>query len=312
MDNQLTSTILMIRPAQFRLNEQTSGNNYYQQALENFDKEEIKTIARKEFDDFVEVLRNNGIHVIVIEDTEIPDTPDALFPNNWISFHSGGIVVLYPMNAPNRRLERREDILTQLKENYSLSDVIDLTYFEEQGIFLEGTGSMVLDRKNKIVYAALSERTHLEALEEFCQKLDYIAETFVAYQTVENMRLPIYHTNVMMCLGDDFAVICLASIDDLEERKSVTSRLQSTGKEIVEISEEQKHHFAGNMLQLLAADGNKKLVMSKAAFDSLSLSQVRQLEEYCAIIVSPIPVIERLGGGSARCMMAEVFLSRKV
>lgn len=309
MATQCTDTIMMIRPVRFRYNEQTAVNNYYQRVLDNMRPEEVQEKARQEFDAFVEKLRAQGIEVIVIEDTLNPDTPDSIFPNNWISFHADGRVGLYPMYAENRRLERRKDILETLKaQHLQITEVVDFTTHEKADRFLEGTGSMVLDRENKIAYAAISLRTDARVLEEFCEKFGYEGVAFTANQTVEGERLPIYHTNVMMCVADRFAVICLDTIDDPGERRAVEESLKDSGKEIIAISEAQKEHFAGNMLQVCNKKGDRFLVMSAAAHQSLTPEQVQAIEQYGPIISSSLDTIEALGGGSARCMMAEVFL----
>jgi len=302
----------MIRPIQFRMNEQTAVNNYYQETLKELTPENVQEKALEEFDNFVDKLSAKGISVIVIDDTNSSDTPDSIFPNNWVSFHSDGRVALYPMFAENRRLERREDIFNALINNYGLAvkEIIDFTEFEDHDKFLEGTGSMVLDRKNKICYAALSKRTDSIAVDQFCETFGYESCKFSAFQSVENERKLIYHTNVMMCVAEEYAVICLDSVDDISERNELIEKIESSGKEIVEISENQKECFAGNMLQVLNEDGKKILVMSSAAYNSLDKSQLEQLESYNSIVHSDINTIEICGGGSARCMMAEVFLPK--
>lgn len=303
-----TDTILMIRPFRFRLNEQSAVNNYYMTAITDKTAEEIDILAKKEFDQFTNKLEAKGINVLVVEDEEFPDTPDAIFPNNWVSFHQNGKAAIYPMYAPNRRQERRTDIFDIIGKSYKMEEVIDFTAHEDLGRYMEGTGSMTLDRKHKIAYAALSGRTDKGVLEEFCSKFDYQPVSFVANQTVNNQRLPIYHTNVLMCVGDSFAIICLEAIDDPKERQMIVQKLKLTGKQIIEITEHQKHCFAGNMLQLKSSQGVKHVVMSTAAFSSLEGDQISAIEQYGEIIHSPLETIETLGGGSARCMMAEVFL----
>ncbi len=271
----------------------------------------INKNAQDEFDTFVNTLRGKGVHVIVIDDTNEYDTPDSIFPNNWISFHESGNVVIYPMFAENRRNERREDILDVLEENgFKIKDIVDYTSAEEQDVFLEGTGSILMDRVNQKVYCALSDRAHEELIIEFCEDFDCFPVIFTANQTVEGQRLPIYHTNVMMALGEDFAVICLDSIDDKKERKNVIEHLKKDGKELIKISEAQMHQFAGNMLEVLGENDKRFLVMSSAAYNSLDPSQLAQIEKRCEIIHSPLDTIETCGGGSARCMMAEVFLPK--
>ncbi|MEP2771595.1 MAG: arginine deiminase-related protein [Fulvivirga sp.] len=310
---QTTDTILMIRPQGFGFNEQTAANNFYQKKLDGVSDNEAKIRAKKEFDTFVATLEENGVQVITVEDTPEPNTPDAVFPNNWISFHEKGHVVWYPMYSEIRRGERRGDILATLKNDFGfkVKQIHDLSMYETQGVYLEGTGSMVLDRVNKLAYAAISDRTHMPALNSFCKKVGYTAVNFKAYQTVDDKRLTIYHTNVMMCVADNFAVICLDSIDDKSEKQKLMQRLKSTNKEIIEISEAQCNQFAGNMLQVHNKEGKPYLVMSTTAFKSLGDEQIMAIEKHCAIIHSSLETIESLGGGSARCMMAEVFLPKQ-
>lgn len=308
---QYTDTIMMIRPVRFRMNEQTAVNNYYQTEIDDLNAKEIQRKAVAEFDAFVEKLQANDINVLVIEDTIEPSTPDSIFPNNWVSFHSEGSIGLYPMFAENRRLERRLDILERLKEDFIVTEIVDFSEVEFDGQFLEGTGSMVLDRPNKLVYAALSVRTQEPVLNEFCRKFGYEAVSFVAYQSVENERLPIYHTNVMMCVADKYAIVCTDSIDDEQEKAFVIDRLEKSGKEVIAISEEQNSNFAGNMLQVASTDDKLFLVMSGSAYNTLTAEQIKKIEKYNPIIHSPIDTIESLGGGSARCMMAEIFLPKK-
>ena len=261
---------------------------------------------------FVEKLRSNGIDVIVINDTLEPSTPDSIFPNNWISFHDDGVVGLYPMYAENRRLERRPEIIDQFSENgYKITNIIDLSGAEETSKFLEGTGSLILDRGSRIAYAAISERTHPDVIKDFESAFGFEVVSFTANQTVDGKRLPIYHTNVMMALGHEFAVICLDTIDDQAERKMVVDSLENSGKEVIEISESQKAHFAGNMLQVENKSGDRFMVMSAAAYISLEEGQKNKILKYNKdIISSSLDTIEALGGGSARCMMAEVFLPK--
>jgi hypothetical protein len=307
---QLTNHILMIRPAQFRMNEQTAVNNYFQ-ASAGLSPEEVVKKSQEEFDAYVSVLREKGVQVTVVQDTEDPDTPDALFPNNWVSFHQDATVALYPMFAENRRLERREAVLEILEEDgFIIDQVMDYTAAEDSGIFLEGTGSLILDRVHKKAYCALSSRADEDLFIEFCEDFEYTPVIFTANQTVDGSRLPIYHTNVMMCLAETFAVICLDSIDDKKERKAVVNHLREDGKEIIAISEAQMHRFAGNMLQVLGSNQTPYLVMSSTAYKSLTPDQLSKIEQHCEIIHADLSTIETCGGGSARCMMAEVFLPR--
>jgi len=307
---QITNTILMIRPISFRMNEQTAVNNYFMEDID-MKNQEINGKAQEEFDAFVSVLKNKGVNVIVVQDTKEPDTPDSVFPNNWISFHANGTVGVYPMFAENRREERREDIFDTLEENgFKINDVIDYTSAEEEELFLEGTGSILIDRVNKKAYCALSERADEELFIEFCEDFDFFPVIFTANQSVDGKRLPIYHTNVMMALAENFVVICADSIDDKKERKNVLDHLKKDGKEIITITEQQMHHFAGNMLQVLGGNDKRYMVMSSAAYHSLTKDQVTQIEKHCGILHSSLHTIETCGGGSARCMMAEVFLPK--
>lgn len=309
---QTTDTILMIRPVAFRMNEQTAVNNYYQKVLDNLLPATVNAKAQEEFDTFVAKLRNVGVNVIVVDDTVSPDTPDSIFPNNWISFHENGDVGLYPMFAENRRLERREDVLDILEENgFHIEQLVDYSSAEEDGLFLEGTGSLLLDRENGKAYCALSPRANEELMIEFCEDFEMNPVIFEAYQTVNGERKHIYHTNVMMCLGETFAVICADCIDDKKERKMVLDCLKSDGKEIILITEDQVNNFAGNMLQVRGANDKRYLVMSTSAHQSLTPVQIKALEKHCEILSSSLDTIEACGGGSARCMMAEVFLPKE-
>ncbi len=301
----------MIRPVSFRMNEQTAVNNYYQKVLESLTPETVQIKALQEFDDFVEKLKAVGVNVIVVDDNKETDTPDSIFPNNWISFHENGDVALYPMFAENRRLERREDMLETLEElDYQINNVVDYTSAEEEKIYLEGTGSLLLDRVNGKAYCALSPRADEDLLIEFCEDFEFTPVSFVANQTLNDKRVPIYHTNVLMCLGEKFSVICLDSIDDKKERKEVIKHLKEDKKEIIAISEVQVNSFAGNMLQVLGSDDTRYIVMSNSAFESLNKQQINQLEKHGNILYSSLDTIEACGGGSARCMMAEVFLPK--
>ncbi|RFZ94232.1 amidinotransferase [Mucilaginibacter conchicola] len=304
MTSQSTSNILMIRPVAFGFNAQTAESNAFQNRDD--DQQAVQQKAVEEFDGFVSVLRDNGVNVTVINDTPEPHTPDSIFPNNWVSFHENGDIILYPMQAENRRLERREDIIRQLEENFAANHVIDLSRFEQKNEFLEGTGSMVLDRVNKVAYACLSPRTNAEVLKAFCDYTGYTAVTFDAF---DQNGQAIYHTNVLMALGTAFAVVCLDSITDASEKELVIKSLQNVGKEIVDITFDQMNHFAGNMLEVKNAAGETLVVMSKAAFDSLTVEQKASLEKYGKLVYADITTIETNGGGSARCMMAEVHLS---
>jgi len=309
---QTTNTILMVRPVAFRMNEQTSVNNYYQKVLNELLPTTVNAKAQQEFDLFVKKLKDAGVDVIVIDDNLETDTPDSIFPNNWISFHENGDIALYPMFAENRRLERREDILDFLEEKgFEISNIVDYTAAEEDAFFLEGTGSLVLDRANEKAYCALSPRADEELFIEFCEDFDYAPVIFEAFQTVDGERKLIYHTNVMMCLGETFAVICADCIDDKKERKMVLENLKADKKEIILITEQQVNNFAGNMLEVKGANNKKYIVMSDSAYQVLSPKQISQLQKHGEILSSNLDTIEACGGGSARCMMAEVFLPKK-
>ena len=308
---QITDTILMIRPVAFRMNEQTAVNNYFQAGLQ-LDQEEINRRAQQEFDGFVRKLREAGVQIIVVEDDETLDTPDSVFPNNWVTFHENGTAVLYPLFAENRRRERRGEVIEAVEAaGFLIREVMDYTGAEEEEQFLESTGSMILDRVNEKAYCALSPRAGEEMLIEFCEDFEFTPVIFHAYQDVGGERRLIYHTNVMMCLAETFAVICLDTIDDPQERRNVVRHLRSDGKEIIAISEAQMHRYAGNMLQVEGAGGQRYLVMSQSAHKTLRPDQITAIERHCRILSSDLETIETCGGGRARCMMAEVFLPRK-
>ena len=302
----------MIRPVAFRMNEQTAVNNYYQKVLDGLSPETVNAKAQEEFDTFVNKLRMVGVDVTVVDDTITPDTPDSIFPNNWISFHENGDIALYPMFAENRRHERREDVLDLLEDKgFVINEIMDYTSAEEDGYFLEGTGSILLDRENDKAYCALSPRADEELFIEFCEDFEYTPVIFEAFQTVNGERKLIYHTIVMMCLGETFAVICADCIDDKKERKMVLDSLRGDEKEVILITEDQVNNFAGNMLEVKGTDDRRYLVMSKSAHQSLTKKQIAQIEEHVTILSSSLDTIEACGGGSARCMMAEIFLPRE-
>ena len=308
MNRQTTDQLLMIRPSCFYANEQTAKNNYFQfQTNESLVTTTAK--AQQEFDDFVSELRSHGVVVYVWQDTPEPSTPDALFPNNWISFHIPKTIVTYPMNAVNRQMEVSKAPIEFLEsKGFLFSNQIDFTSFTSLNLYLEGTGSMVLDRVNQIAYCARSERTNPTLIDMFCQKMGYSAVVFSSFQSVNGQRQPIYHTNVMMNVGIDFAMVCLDSIDDTQELNALIHSLETTGKTIIELTEEQIHQFAGNVLELQSNNGNRLLAMSSSAFDALTNYQKAVLSSKLTIMHSPLPTIERLAGGSARCMMAELFI----
>lgn len=302
---QTTTHLLMIRPVNFGFNAETAVNNAFQIQAPN---DGLQEKALKEFDAFVIVLRENEVDVTVIGDTPEPYTPDSIFPNNWVSFHQDGTICLYPMFALNRRLERKPAVLEEIGKKFIFKKTLDLSSWEAQGLFLEGTGSMVLDRDNKIAYACLSPRTESRVLQDFCEKMNYIPETFMA---TDAEGRPIYHTNVMMCVADKYIVICLDSLPVKAEREHVLTTIKNSRKQCIEITLDQMNQFAGNMLQLQNARNEKLLVMSTRAFESLTPAQKEKLVSFNKIIHSPLTTIENQGGGSARCMMAEIHLPEK-
>lgn len=308
MYSQITDSVFMVKPIQFYMNDQTAVNNYFQDTDPDIPKTQIQKQALEEFDLFVDKLRLNGVHVEVFEDLQSSQTPDSIFPNNWLTMHDDGLIITYPMFAENRRKERRDDIIDQLRREFFVHDIETFSHWERKGYFLEGTGSLILDRPNKISYAAVSDRTSPEVLEDFCEMTGYTAILFKAMQTVDGERLPIYHTNVMMSVGENFAVVCLDCIDDPVERAKVDFNLKRTGKEIISISEEQVKNFAGNILQVRNANGKPIVVMSEAAHGSFTKNQLKSLQKHGHVLYSPIPTIEKYGGGGVRCMMAEIFL----
>ena len=295
--------ILMVRPFQFYFNQQTAANNFFQS---NINIENANELAIAEFDAMVEKLRAHQIKVNVVQDTKDPSTPDSIFPNNWVSTHTNGTLCLYPMYAENRRAERKSSVIEFLQSNYKIENTLDLTDLEKEGIFLEGTGSMVLDHQNKIAYGCLSERLDKEAFISWCDKMQFKPITFKA---VDDKAQPIYHTNVLMCMGDQFVVICSDSIPNEQERQMLLDSFARTNKEVIEISQDQLNHFAGNMLQVFDITEKPHLIMSEQAYKSLHTAQLKSLEKYNPLLPISIPTIEALGGGSTRCMMAEIYLS---
>lgn len=305
---QTTSHILMVRPANFGFNEETAASNAFQVNDEALSSAEISRRAVAEFDAFVAKLRAAGVDVIVVEDTNRPLKPDAVFPNNWVTFHQNGTIVTYPMTAVVRRLERREDIIKSIQERFRVEQKIQLQEYEDIDQYLEGTGSMIIDRPNKLVYACISPRTHPDLLIRYCKLMGYTA---VPFHAMDGNGLEIYHTNVMMALGESFVVICLETVQSEIEEEMLRKKFDETNKEIIEITLDQMMRFAGNMLQVRNDKGETFLVMSGQAFESLNEAQVAQITKHTNILYSPIPTIETYGGGSARCMMAEVFLPEK-
>ena len=305
---QTTSNILMVRPANFGFNEETAQNNAFQTKDDTVSQTLIKDKAQAEFDKFVEALRQRSVNVIVAEDSPLPVKADAVFPNNWVTTHADGTMILYPMFAKVRRLERDENIVQLIENQFVINKKIHLEHYESIQQYLEGTGSMILDRENEIAYACLSERTNIKLLDEFCEIMGYKR---VAFRAVDSRGKDIYHTNVMMALGETFVVICLDTVTDEEERMKLIKHFDSTNKEIIEISFKQMMKFAGNMLQVRNDFGETFLVMSEQAYYSLDPAQVNHIQRHTQIIFSDIKTIEYYGGGSARCMMAEIFLEKK-
>ena len=300
----------MIRPINFGYNEETAQDNHYQ-IKDSIIKNSNKS-AQKEFDNMVNNLRQNGISVHVFQDDEKDYTPDSIFPNNWVSFHENGDLGLFPMYAENRRLERRQEVLEFLEsEGFTISNIVDYSSAESENKFLEGTGSMILDRENRVAYCSISNRSNEDLFIEFCEDFEFTPVLFNSFQTVGNKRLPIYHTNVMMCIATDYVIICLDSIDDKNQRKNVSDFINQSEKKLIEISEKQVESFAGNMLELVNENNESVLVMSKSAEDSLNQNQKNIITNYSRIVSCDINTIEVCGGGSARCMMAEIFLPKK-
>jgi hypothetical protein len=309
MQSQATSHILMIRPVNFGFNTETAESNAFQDSqLALQTKEVAQETARQEFDEMARQLQAMGVDVRVYDDTTTPYTPDSIFPNNWVSFHASGTVVLYPMQAENRRLERRQDIIDDLAKQYHVAKVVDLTRFEQEGKFLEGTGSLVLDRMNKVAFASLSPRTHPDVLAEFSKQTNY---RVVSFSAADAGGKAVYHTNVLMCIADTFAIVCLSAISDPDERLMVRQELERLNKRIIDISLEQMARFAGNMLLVLTRKGEKMLIMSTQAYESLTAKQIDLLDDYATLFHFDLSMIEGNGGGSARCMMAEVHLPKK-
>ena len=306
-----SSSLIMIRPKHFNYNIETAGNNFFQKRIDKMSKRQIKKKSVTEFNQLVKVLKENDVEIDVYDDRDDIITTDSIFPNNWFSLHTDGNLYLYPMFSKNRRKERREDIIKDLQKRYRVKNIIDLTSYEKENKFLEGTGSMVFDRKNKMCYASISERTDKTLIEIVCDSLGYQKKLFTSYQSINNRRQLIYHTNVIMNIAEDYAIICLDSIDDKRDRNMVVNSLINSGKKVIEISEDQLNNFAGNMLQVKNKRGEKLLVMSKCAYKSLQFSQLELIESFNKIIYSDLDTIETLGGGSARCMLAENFLEKK-
>lgn len=294
----------MVRPANFGYNTETAVNNTFQTSDNGEDSAKISQKAIEEFDNLVRKLRDQDIVVLVCEDSAVPAKSDAVFPNNWISTHENAVLITYPMYSVNRRAERREEIIENLGESFKIKKRYSFEYYESEDKYLEGTGSMILDRKNKIVYASLSDRTDPQVLEKFCVLSNYRKIVFNSVAA----GAPIYHTNVMMALGTTFVVICMDCIPDEDEQKELKASFEKTGKEIIAITLDQMNAFAGNMLQLGSEEGKSFLVMSEQAFKSLEPEQVKIIQEHTEILYAPIETIEKYGGGSVRCMIAENFL----
>lgn len=305
---QAAQAVLMIRPAGFAFNPETAATNAFQTRTDR-SPVTIQQLAVEEFDSLVSALHRVGVEVIVFDDLSEPRTPDAVFPNNWISFHADGTVVLYPMQAPSRRLERRESAIELLKEGagFRIDRVVDLTHHEAEGRFLEGTGSVVFDHRDRCGYASLSERTHPDIVREVCSILGY---EYVLFRATDSRGNPVYHTNVLMSVGTAFAVVAAEAVPDSGERARLVQRLTATGRSVIEISRDQMGRFTGNILEVADRAGSRAIVMSRAARGAFTLEQMRLLTSDAAIVDAPLATIEAVGGGSARCMMAEIFLPR--
>jgi hypothetical protein len=306
---QSAGAVLMVRPARFGPNSQTAASNAFQQAMEAPAGNELQSAVLREFDGLADVLERAGVRVLVALDSDEPAKPDAIFPNNWVSFHHDGTVALYPMMAPNRRWERREEILEQVVQRgaFHVSRTIDLTHREAEEKYLEGTGSLVLDRVNRVAYACTSPRTDLDVLGEFAQQLDYDIMSFGA---ADDAGRAVYHTNVLMAIGAAFATVCGEAISQPAHRAAVFSKLRATAHEVIDISRQQMTKFAGNMLELASSNGNL-IVLSSTALESLEPAQRRLLESHAKLLPVPIPTVERVGGGSVRCMLAEIHLPKR-
>ncbi len=302
------NTVMMVRPAAFGFNLETAASNSFQQELKA-SADEIFERAIEEFDNAVHVLRSNDIGVYIVEDTLIPRKPDAIFPNNWISFHPDGTLILYPMEALNRRCERRLEVVLELQQKFNFEKILDISHFESQNLFLEGTGSVVFDHENKVAFAAISSRTSEVVFQELCKQIQYSPFMFAAF---DESSQPIYHTNVVMCMGHDFVVVCLECLADQQSRELFRNEMNRLGKRVLEISVLQMNRFAGNMLLLRNDENEKKLILSETAYQSLNNEQLDFLHERASLVRLNIPIIETIGGGSARCMLAEVFFCRIV
>ncbi len=294
----------MIRPAAFGFNEETAANNFFQ-SNPGISKEELQKKALAEFDNMVQTLQSHDINILVIEDTDEPAKPDAIFPNNWLSTSPNGVLAVFPMYAANRRIEKRDEVLQAIGKHFIIHDVQDWSEYEAEGRFLEGTGSMVIDYENKLIYACASERTSPAVLEKYAATNGFQAIVFLA---TDKNGMPIYHTNVIMTLGEGFCVLCEESIEEEWELIAVRQLLESTNHTIIAITRDQMHSFAGNMLQVKNNKGEKFLVMSQTAFNSLRKEQKQMLEAYSTLLTIAVPTIEEVEGGSVRCMMAEIFL----
>jgi hypothetical protein len=298
----------MVSPSSFQFNAETAASNDFQNNIDSLSALEIQKKAKEEHQTMVNELKEKGIDVIVIEDTPSPAKPDAIFPNNWLMMHQDGRIIIFPMKNTNRQLEKRSDIVELLQKNYSVKSVLDLSHYEAEDKALEGTGSIVFDHKSKIAYACISPRTDKDILDDLCKQIGYKAHTFNAYSEKDTL---IYHTNVVMCVGDGFVVIGLNTIKDKDERAAIIKQFEDSNLDIIDLNDEQlNHHFAGNMLQVKNKENIPFFVMSKRAFHSLNASQITQIEKHTQILPVSIDLIEQIGGGSARCMMAENFLEK--
>ncbi|XP_021955660.1 uncharacterized protein LOC110852013 [Folsomia candida] len=303
--SQCTNKLLMIRPVRFGFNPETAIDNAFQQLDDSVTPKDVQKKALEEFDTFVNKLKECGVSVHVVQDTLNPHTPDSIFPNNWISFHDDFTICIYPMAAKTRRLERKSCVLQYIEQVFQVKTVLDLSRYEQFGKFLEGTGSMVLDRTHRIAYASISERTDEELFEKFCKLMGFKPVTF---HSEDEFGKAIYHTNVMMCIADKYAIVCLEALKDPSEREMLRKELEDSGKVVISLVYKQMNNFGGNMLQVKVKGGNNLCVMSTKAYESLDFEQIAKIEKFDTILHSDLTTIEANGGGSARCMIAEIFL----
>ena len=308
MEKQITSNLMMVRPKNFSSNQETQASNEFQSKIgESQDLTDIRSIVDSEFQNMTKLLLDHNINHFIFDDLEHLGSPDAIFPNNWVTFHEDGNVVFYPMMSTKRRSEKRQDIINNLSDQgFLIRNIIDLSFLEKDAEFLEGTGSMILDRQNRKAYACISSRTSPKALGIFSEIMGF---EVISFNTLSN--IPIYHTNVMMSLGEDTAIVCFDIIQEKELSENLRSSLIESGRIVIDISIEQMNNFLGNTLEVQNNKGEKLLLMSQTANESLTSEQLVKLSERLSLLSFPIPTIEKYGGGSVRCMLAEIFLEKK-